>query len=112
MIGTEYPLNAVLHPRKEAAKISNKAVACHANQGGGHPRQDARPLANVVEGMEKLVDIFIDALAGESWQLRPIDLLMVHQNSRKDIVPQTSYLIDMARAETLSFRGRTWPPRN
>jgi len=65
----------------------------------------ARDLANLVEGMEKLVSTFNDGLIDEKDELVRIDLELVRQNSSKGVAQQTSYLVDMAKAETLSFRG-------
>jgi hypothetical protein len=65
----------------------------------------ARGLANVVEGMEKLVGTFNDDFTGESGQLGRVNLGMVRQSSSKVIAQQTSDMVDLAKAETLRFMG-------
>jgi LmbE family N-acetylglucosaminyl deacetylase len=38
-MGVEYPVNAVIHPTKQAREIRTRAFICHASQGGGQPRR-------------------------------------------------------------------------
>jgi hypothetical protein len=65
----------------------------------------AHKVTNMAEDLEKLVGTFNDDFPGDSGQLGCVDLVMVHESSSKDIAQQTSYLVDLAKAETLSFRG-------
>jgi hypothetical protein len=65
----------------------------------------AQYLADLVGDMEKLVGAFNHSFTGESGQLGPVDLGMVRQSESKEIAGHTSYLVDMAKADTLILRG-------
>lgn len=62
-------------------------------------------LDNLIEEMEKLVDKYNQRLKEKDKTLGDIDITRIRQNGRKEIVQRTSYILDMARADTLSFRG-------
>lgn len=62
MIGVEYPVNAVIRFTKEAVKIRNEALACHASQGSqgsGWPRQGPFRILQIIEKFQGQRDYFM-----------------------------------------------------
>lgn len=59
IVGAEYPVNAVIRFSKEAAQIRNKALACHASQGGARPRRGPFRILQMLEKIGGRRDYFM-----------------------------------------------------
>ena len=59
MTGAEYPVNAVIRPTNKAVKIRNKAMACHASQGGGWSRPIPVRIFWIIEKLRGQWDYFM-----------------------------------------------------
>jgi N-acetyl-1-D-myo-inositol-2-amino-2-deoxy-alpha-D-glucopyranoside deacetylase len=59
MLGTEYPIHAVIHLSKQAVSTRNKAAACHASQGGGRFRPGPFVILRIIEKIRGPHDYFM-----------------------------------------------------
>ncbi len=62
MVGTEYPINAIIRLPKAAVEARNRAAACHASQGGGRgPRLGPFTIIRFIERLRGPRDYFMRA---------------------------------------------------
>jgi len=62
-------------------------------------------LDNLIEDLENIVDRYNERLKDRDKMLGDIDLTRIRQSGSKGVQQRISYITDLARADTLSFRG-------
>ncbi len=74
MMGTEYPIHAVIHLSKQAVAARNKAAACHGSQGGGRFRPGPFVILRIIEKLRGPRDYFMREFPPTNRKSREKDL--------------------------------------
>jgi LmbE family N-acetylglucosaminyl deacetylase len=74
MVGTEYPLHAVIRLSKHATESRRTAAACHASQGGGRPRPGPFRLVQIIQRLQGPRDYFTRVYPNSGPKKRENDL--------------------------------------
>jgi N-acetyl-1-D-myo-inositol-2-amino-2-deoxy-alpha-D-glucopyranoside deacetylase/mycothiol S-conjugate amidase len=74
MVDAEYPVHTIVHLSKRSIKIRNKAMACHASQGGGRPRSGPFRIIRIIENLLGQRDYFMRDYPSPTCRRREKDL--------------------------------------